>query len=129
MSSRDVLDPDAGQGGARTAGRRACHVDFVPREDAVVFRCDVCREDIHDLRGVFLAHRAGAGWSIECSRHGDAEHVMDGGHLFGGGLRSLELLGDLARAPWFDAADLFSTLLRLRAQVVGLYRSPGDRQV
>ncbi len=99
-------------------------VECAPREGAVVFRCEACEHEIRDLRSVFLAHRPGAGWSIECSAHPDAERAMDAGHLFGGGLRSVELFADLARARWFDPADLFDALTRLRAQARGVYRRP-----
>ncbi len=130
MQPREVPGYVGDRGGAVAGGetRMARHVEFVPREGAVVFRCEICRSEMRDLRGVFLAHRDGAGWTIECSGHGGAEHVMDGGHLFGGGLRALELFGDLAQARWFDAGDLFRTLLRLRAQAAGVYHAPTDAQ-
>ena len=105
---------------AMVAARR--RIECAPREDAVVFRCEVCGQEIRDLRGVFLAHGAGSSWRIECSGHLDAEHAMDAGHLFGGGLRSVELLADLARASWFDPAELFAAVVRLRAQSRGIYQ-------
>jgi hypothetical protein len=99
-------------------------IECESREDAVVFRCEACSQRILDLRAVYLAHRANSGWRIECSGHGEAEHVMDAGHLFGGGLRALDLFADLARARWFDAGELFEVLTRLRAQARGVYRRP-----
>jgi hypothetical protein len=105
----------------------AHHIDCDPHEGAVVFRCEACGHEIRDLRSVFLAHRPGAGWTVECSGHPDAELAMDAGHLFGGGLRSVELFADLARARWFDPADLFEALTRLRAQARGVYRKPAGR--
>jgi hypothetical protein len=74
---------------------------------------------------VFLSHR-GAGWMIECASHPEGERSMDAGHLFGGGIRSVELFADLARAPWFDARDLFDALTRLRAQARGVYRCAAE---
>ncbi len=115
--------PDAAQKSiaGRENGERARRTEYVRREDgAIVFRCDVCARDIHDLRSVFLAHRAG-GWRIECSSHPETEYEVDAGRLFGGGLHALEVFADLARARWFDPADLFRTFLRLRAQASGLY--------
>lgn len=98
------------------------HIEYAPPENAVVFRCETCSHEIRDLRAVYLAHRTGIGWRIECSGHGDAEHAMDAGHLFGGGLRALDLFADLARARWFNASELFEALTRLRAQARGVYR-------
>ncbi len=111
-----------GTGGEPASRRR----EVVERHPGVlVFRCEVCERDIHDLRGVFLVHRA-EGWRIECSRHGEAECELDGGLLFGSGLYSLEALADLARARWFEPGDLFKTFLRLRAQMSGLYFKPAS---
>ncbi len=97
-------------------------IEYSPCEDTVVFRCEACDHEIHDLRSVYLAHRAGSGWRIECSGHADADHAMDAGHLFGGGLRALDLFADLARARWFNPHELFDALTRLRAQARGVYR-------
>jgi hypothetical protein len=103
-------------------------IECEPGEDAVTFQCEACGRRILDLRAVYLAHRPEAGWRIECSGHADAEHVMDAGHLFGGGLLALELFADLARARWFDAGELFELLTRLRAQARGVYRRPRTAQ-
>jgi hypothetical protein len=98
------------------------HIECQPRDGAVTFRCESCSHEMNDLRGVFLSHRGAAGWLIECASHADGDRSMDAGHLFGGGLRSVELFADLARASWFDARDLFDALTRLRAQARGVYR-------
>ncbi len=100
----------------REATGRPRSLEQAARDGGVSFQCEVCRREIHDLRAVFLAHRLGIGWRIECSGHGDAEHAMDAGHLFGGGLRALELFADLARERWFEPAGLFQAFQRLRAQ-------------
>lgn len=97
---------------------------YQPRIDGVTFRCEACAAELNDLRGVFLAHRPGAGWRIECAQHDDAERQVDGGTLFGGGLHALELYAELARVRGFDPADLFKAFLRLRAQACGLYVPP-----
>lgn len=97
---------------------------YVPRDGTpVTFRCESCGHEVHDLRSIFLSHRAGA-WRIECSEHPEAEYEVDGGRVFGGGLHALDVFADLAGARWFDAADLFRTFLRLRAQASGLYVAP-----
>lgn len=97
---------------------------YLPKIDGVTFRCEGCGVDLHDLRGVFLAHRSGAGWRIECAQHDDAERHVDGGTLFGGGLHALEIYAELARTRGFDPADLFKAILRLRAQASGLFMPP-----
>ena len=88
-----------------------------------VFRCEACGQEIHDLRAVYLSHRAGT-WRIECSSHDEADYVVDAGRLFGGGLHALDFFKDVAAARWFEPADLFRAFLRLRAQASGLYLSP-----
>jgi len=100
--------------------------EYQPRS-GVVFRCEACRREVHDLRAVSLVHRA-EGWRIECPSHDDGEFSVDGGRLFGGGLHALEIYGDLAGARWFDPAELFRALLRLRAQASGLYVAPRDER-
>lgn len=106
------------------------HIECQPADGKLTFRCESCDRELNDLRGVFLSHHSGSGWAIECASHAEEERSMDAGHLFGGGLRSLELFADLARAPWFDARELFETLSRLRAQARGVYRcrTGGARQ-
>jgi hypothetical protein len=89
----------------------------------VVFRCEACGHELHDLRAVLLAHCT-AGWRIECSIHEEPEYLVDAGRLFGGGLHALEVFGDLAHRRWFDPADLFRAFLRLRGQANGLYVAP-----
>jgi len=97
-------------------------MQYVPREDgAVVFRCEACQADIHDLRGVHLAYRTEQGWLIECARHEEAFFSVDAGCLFGGGMHAVEILGQLACAKWFAPDPLFRAFLRLRAQARGLY--------
>ncbi len=51
--------------GANTDRHAVYRIECDPREGAVVFRCEACDQEIRDLRSVFLAHRAGAGWRIE----------------------------------------------------------------
>ena len=114
-----ATDPRKALGAAGARG-----TTFVPRDGgAAVFRCEDCGKHIYDLRGVFLAHRAG-GWAIECSGHDGAEFEVDGGSVFGGGLHALEVFAALHAARWFDPADLFKAFLRLRAQASGLYLQP-----
>lgn len=104
-----------------TPPRPTARLECTTREDdAVIFLCETCGTEMRDLRGVFLAHRAG-GWRIECASHEDADYQMDGGRMFGGGLHALELFADLARARWFEPAPLFEAFLRLKAQTRGIY--------
>jgi len=107
-----------------TAGRVQRRTTYLPQVDGVTFRCEGCGADLHDLRGVYLAHRSGAGWRIECAQHEDAERQVDGGTIFGGGLHALEIYAELARTRGFDPADLFKAFLRLRAQASGLFVPP-----
>lgn len=104
------------------SGRR---VEWLRRSDgAIVFRCERCGREVLDLRSVFLAHRAGIGWRIECAQHDEADWQVDGGRIFGGGLHALDAFADLARSRWFEPAELFRAFLRLRAQASGIYREP-----
>ncbi len=120
MHSRDTAE----QRTQATAGPAQRRMTYLPRTDGVTFRCEACEAELHDLRAVFLAHRSGAGWRIECAQHEDAERQVDGGTLFGGGLHALEIYGELARTRGFDAVDLFKAFLRLRAQASGLFVPP-----
>ena len=123
MSSTHIaLSPGIpGEAVGTPAPRRRILVQREP--GVVVFRCEACTAELHDLRRVFLVHRDG-GWRIECSRHGDAEYEVDGGVLFGGGLHAVDVLAELGRARWFDAGDLFKAIRRLRAQESGIYFEP-----
>jgi hypothetical protein len=119
MHSRETAEQRTGT----AAGALPRRMAYLPRIDGVTFRCEACGADLHDLRGVFLAHRS-AGWRIECAQHEDAERQVDGGTLFGGGLHALEIYAELARTKGFDPADLFKAFLRLRAQASGLFVPP-----
>lgn len=116
MGARELArdDVDVPLGSTRT--------EYVPRA-GTTFRCEACRREVHDLRAITLVRRAAA-WRIECSSHDDGDHSIDAATLFGGGLHALEIYGGLAAARWFDAAELFRTILRLRAQASGLYVAP-----
>ena len=120
MHSRDTAE----QRKRITADPVRRRMTYLPRIDGVTFRCEACGADLHDLRSVFLAHRSGAGWRIECAQHEDAERQVDGGTLFGGGLNALEIYAELARTRGFDPADLFRAFLRLRAQASGIFVPP-----
>ncbi len=120
MHSREMAE----QRSQPTFGPPERRTTYLPRTDGVTFRCEACAAELHDLRSVFLAHRAGAGWRIECAQHDDAERQVDGGTLFGGGLHALEIYAELGRVRGFDPADLFKAFLRLRAQASGLYVPP-----
>jgi len=97
-------------------------IQYEPRDDgSVVFRCEECRAEVHDLRGIYLAYRAVEGWRIECSGHEGASFSVDGGRLFGGGMHAVDVLARLACASWFVPEALFRAFLRLRAQASGLY--------
>lgn len=96
----------------------------LPRAEGATFRCEACTTELHDLRSVFLAHRPGAGWRIECAQHDDAERQVSGGTLFGGGLNALEVYAELSEGRGFDPAELFEAFLRLRRQVSG--QVPGE---
>ena len=121
MPSSDTPRPD--RPAAPPRGDPAIpRIQYAPREDgAVVFRCEACRADILDLRGVYLAYRLDEGWRIECARHEGASFSVDAGCLFGGGMHSVDVLARLACESWFVPAALFRAFLRLRAQAGGLY--------
>jgi hypothetical protein len=121
MPSSDTPRPET-LGGLQRREPAVPRIQYAPREDgAVVFRCEACRADILDLRGVYLAYRLDEGWRIECARHEGASFSVDAGRLFGGGLHSVDILAGLACESWFVPAALFRTFLRLRAQAGGLY--------
>jgi hypothetical protein len=114
-----------GTAGLREVARSSFTISYAPRDPpAAVFKCEACGHEVRDLRAVYLSHRRG-GWRIECSRHDDADYVVDAGRVFGGGLNALEFFAELAAARWFEPADLFKTFLRLRAQASGLYLAGG----
>lgn len=118
MHSRETVEP------RERVGAPARRTTYQPRAEGVTFQCEACGAELFDLRGVFLAHRTGGGWRVECAQHDDAERQIDGGTLFGGGLHALEVYAELARTRGFDPADLFKAFLRLRAQASGLYVPP-----